>query len=151
VSYEDEFPGDYAQRVEDRDNPEKKFFYTFVVGLSSSGTAATTPSAPTVRDIAGDELAELTVGRQVVLSTTIKNNNANVQPFLAIVEVRNSQQVTESLEWQTGSLSPDGSADIGISWTPERAGTYQIRTFVISDFERLDILSPVAVSEVVVQ
>jgi hypothetical protein len=150
VSYEDEFPGDYAQRVEDRDNPEKKFFHTFVVGVSSSGTAATTPSAPTVKDIAGDELAEMTVGRQVVLSTTIKNNNANVQPFLAIVEVRNSQQVTESLEWQTGSLSPDASADIGISWTPERAGTYQIRTFVISDFERLYILSPVAVSEVMV-
>ncbi|HXV46189.1 MAG TPA: hypothetical protein VD736_05905 [Nitrososphaera sp.] len=151
VSYEDEFPRDYAQRVEDRDNPEKKFFYTFVVGVSSSGTAATTPSAPTIRDIAGDELAELMVGRQAVLSTTIKNNNANVQPFLAIVEVRNSQQVTESLEWQTGSLNPDGSVDIGISWTPERTGTYQIRTFVISDFERLDILSPVAISEVVVQ
>lgn len=151
VSYEDEFPGDYAQRVKDRDNPEKKFFYTFVVGQSRAGTGATASSDPTVRDIAGDELAKLLVGRQVVLSTTIKNNNANVQPFLAIVEVRNSQQVTESLEWQTGTLNADASADIGISWTPERAGTYQIRTFVISDFEQLEILSPVAVSEVVVQ
>jgi hypothetical protein len=151
VSYEDEFPGDYAQRVQDRNKTEQKFFYTFVVGVSSTGTGATTPSAPAVRDISGNEIAELTAGRQAVLSTTITNNNANLQPFLAIVEVRNSQQVTENVEWQTGTLNADASADIGISWTPERAGTYQIRTFVISDFERLEILSPVAVSEVIVQ
>jgi hypothetical protein len=151
VSYEDEFPGDYAQRVQDRNKTEQKFFYTFVVGVSRTGTGATTPLASAVKDISGNEIAELTAGMQAVLSTTITNNNANLQPFLAIVEVRNSQQVTENIEWQTGTLNADASTDIGISWTPERAGTYQIRTFVISDFERLEILSPVAVSEVIVQ
>jgi len=59
--------------------------------------------------------------------------------------------VTVSLDWQTGTLNPDGSADIGISWTPDRSGTYQIRTFVISGFEQPVVLSPVAVSEVTVE
>jgi hypothetical protein len=149
VSYEDEFPGDYS--VNDRKNPEEKFFYTFIVGVSRTGTGSTTAEPPALRDIFGDEIGELTVGTQVVLSTTIRNNNEVSRPFLAIVEVRDSSGITKSLEWQTGSLNPGGSADIGISWTPENRGAYQIRTFVISDFDQLEILSPVAISEVVAE
>lgn len=153
ISYEDEFPGDYAQRIRERENnPEKKFLYTFEVGVGTTGTAATTPSAPAIKDVFGQEMVgDLTVGRQAVLSTTIRNNNANLQQFLSIVEVRNSNQVTESLDWQTGTLNPDGSAEVGISWMAERSGTYQIRAFVISGFEEPEILSRVVISEVVVR
>jgi len=151
VSYEDEFPADYAQRAQDRNNPERKFLFTFVVGVSKTGTGATTPSAPTVKDIAGEELDGLAVGQQAVLSTTIKNNNAIARPFLAIIEVRDSQETTETLEWQTGTLGPNADIEIGISWTPEKSGAYQVRTFIISGFDGPEILSPVAASEVVVQ
>ena len=40
------------------------------------------------------------------------------------------------------------SAEIGISWLPHSAGDYEIRTFVLSDFNSPRVLSPTVTSEV---
>jgi hypothetical protein len=150
ISYEDEFPGDYAQKLTDREKTDKNFLYSFVLGLSRIGINTTSPSAPVVTDVAGSEVSEIVVGSQVVLSTTVINNNAVSLPILVVLEVRNSEQVTESLVWQTGSLVPQGSTNMGVSWLPQRSGNYEVRTFVISDLERAEVLSPVVGAEVIV-
>jgi hypothetical protein len=146
--YEDEFPGDYAERIEYTDNTEKKFFHIIIVGESATGTGSTSPSVPKMKDTTGNELTGTAAGRQVILSINVQNNNARLQPFVAIVEVRSSSGVSESIEWQTGNLNPGGSAEIGISWMPQSAGDYQVRTFVISAFEAPKVLSPTVTSEV---
>jgi hypothetical protein len=144
ISYEDEFPASYAQNVRDREKTDQKFQYSFVVGLRATGTSVATVSTPTLQDTSGDEIASAKMGTQVVLSTSIKNNNALSQPFVVIVEVRNSQDVTDSLVWQSGTLNPNSSIDVGMSWLPSSAGKYEARTFVISDLQHPEVLSAVS-------
>jgi hypothetical protein len=144
VTYTDEFPADFAENQEDED-----FDFTVQVG-GLTGPETTEPSPPSLKDISGNEIDEVGVGQQVVLSTTIQNNNDEPQPFVALIEVRDSDGITVFLAWQTGTLNANGEAEVGLSWTPEEAGDYTVRTFVISELAAPDILSPVAESETTV-
>lgn len=84
----------------------------------------------------------------VVLSTDVINNNPEPQKFTAIIEVRDARGVTLFLGWQSGTLNPNGHTEVGLSWAPKQAGAYQLRTFIISGFQDLEILSPVITSTV---
>lgn len=145
IEYTDEFPADYDPDDED----EKEFTHTVIVGkVSSTGTVGnTTPSKPEVKDSAGDKLDEVNVGQQIVLTTTVVNNLDEDQPFLAIIEVRDSNAVTLFLGWQSGVLNENGDAEVGLSFEPNEPGTYTVRTFVIRSLSNPDILSGVEESE----
>jgi hypothetical protein len=144
IEYTDEFPADFEEAEED-----KEFTFTIEIG-GPADQDTTTPSAPSLKDVSGEDITEVTVGQQVVLSTTIQNNANEEVPFVALVEVRDSDGITIFLAWQTGTLNANSDADIGLSWTPEEAGDYTVRTFVISDLASPEILSPVAESEITV-
>ena len=103
----------------------------------------TTPAPPSIKDMTGKPLSSLAAGQQAILSTTVKNNNDIVQPFVALIEVRDSSGITVYLAWQTGTLNPSGQIEVGLSWKPEQAGSYEVRTFVISDLASPRVLSPV--------
>jgi hypothetical protein len=150
MKYTDTYPADYSDRVKQVNNPSKDFIAKVVVGSVSAGTGSTSPSKPMLKDFNGAEVKEVTVGSQVVLSTTIKNNNDAELPYVAIVEVRDSDKVTVFLSWQTGKLPASSETGVGIAWTPEAAGTYSVRTFVLSDLGSPQVLSPVAESTVTV-
>jgi hypothetical protein len=143
IEYTDEFPADFVDEEED-----KEFVFTIDVGGQGTSPTTTTPSAPVARDVQNRPVSEVTVGQQIVLSTQIVNNIGNDQPFVGLIEVRDDTGVTVFLSWQTGTLTPSGRTDVGISWTPEIAGDYEVRTFVISNLENPQILSPVARSEI---
>ncbi|NOJ27639.1 MAG: hypothetical protein DA330_06480, partial [Nitrososphaera sp.] len=128
--------------------PDEKFFYTFIVGADKAGINATTPSPPMLQNLQGEDLIRIDAGQLGILTTEIKNNNAREQPFTALVEVRSTENVTVYLQWQAGTLLSNGTTMIGLSWTPEESGSYQVRTFVISDFESPRPLSTVVTSEV---
>ncbi len=149
VEYNDAYPADYAQRIEDVNDPDKEFQFNITIG-GPTGTTTTTPSAPKLQDIRGQDLTEITAGSQAIITTTVTNNNATAQPFVALVEVRDSDRITVYLQWQTGTLNPNGSANIGLSWTPDAPGTYELRTFVISNLLSPSALSPVVTSSVTV-
>ena len=84
--------------------------------------------------------------KQFVVSTEVTHTNCstNHQPFAAVIEIRNSAGITEYLNWQSGVLlsSTTDAVHIGLDWTPAHAGNYEIRTFVMKDFETPEILSP---------
>jgi hypothetical protein len=109
-----------------------------------------TPEPPSIKDVSGRPLSSLSAGQQAILSTTVKNNNDRVQPFVALIEVRDSSGVTVYLAWQTGTLNPAGEVEVGLSWKPEQAGDYEVRTFIISDLASPQVLSPVEQSAVTV-
>ena len=93
-----------------------------------------------------------TAGDYLVVATLAKNNCVEDQPFVNIVEVRNSDGVTERLGWQTGVVkAPAGATQIGISWVPRAGGDYELRTFVISGFDDPQILSPIMTSTVTIE
>lgn len=145
VQYTDEFPADFTDNEEDKD-----FRFTTTVGNGPVGDTSFTPTAPSLKDVTGNELSSVTAGQQVVLSTSVVNNLDRAQPFAAILEVRDSSGVTVFLAWQTGSLNQAGQTQVGLSWTPDNPGNYTIRTFVISDLNNPQILSKVMESQITV-
>jgi len=146
IRYTDDFPADYDPDKGD----EKDFDHTVKVGkVTKEGiTEITNVETPTIVDLEGNKLDILSRDRQVILSTTITNNLDSNQPYVAIIEVRTSDGITEYLSWQTGELGPDDIIDVGQSWLPDSAGSYTVRTFVISDLSNPQILSSVHQSEI---
>jgi hypothetical protein len=118
-----------------------------VSGWTTIDAVTTTPP---IFDGLDGSIAELYVGRQLLISTNVYNNNAQSQPFVAIIEIRDSSDVTQSLAWQSGVLQANGNTTIGSSWTPGVAGDHTIRSFVISGLENPQILSAVSESQVYV-
>jgi hypothetical protein len=136
LEYEDEFPADYADRVDSVLDPSKDFVLVVPVGDQVGGdTTATTPEPVVPKDISGNELDEVTAGQQVVLSTVVNNNRNTDLDYAAIIEVRDADGFTVLLQWATGNLSPGGENEVGLSWTPTEAGEYTVRTFVLSSVD----------------
>jgi hypothetical protein len=99
-------------------------------------------------------------GDQFFITTTVKGLNCNQvynqtsrhceypeTPILIIIEVRNSDDTTDFIGWQSGILkksidTPDDYS-VGMSWIPDHPGAYVIRTFVLSELENPRILSDI--------
>lgn len=151
IRYNDKYPADYADRIDQVVNPAKDFDLRIPVGASSGGTPeTTTPSKPAVTDSQGRPLTQVLAGQQVVLSSKIQNNEGSTTAYAAIVEVRDSRGITVFLNWQTGTLQANDSTGIGLSWTPETPGTYTARVFVLSDLTNPRILSDTVTSTITV-
>jgi hypothetical protein len=146
VVYVDERPADYELRLGRGEDTQKEFALEIDV-VSEMSEGAPTSLAPPSAARVGDSDAPLLAGGQLGLSTVIENNAGTEQPFVAFIEVRDASGITLYLAWQSGSLAPSSSAPIEVSWTPELAGEFEIRTFAVSDFSG-DVLSEVATTSI---
>jgi len=88
-----------------------------------------------------DESGFILVDKQVQIVADVKNSLNRIQKFAYIVQVQDKSNVTVSLAWITGSLSPNQILSPALSWTPTYAGTYTATIFV---WESLD--NPTAMS-----
>lgn len=67
------------------------------------------------------------------------------------MEVRDADGITQMMQWQTGTMPANGDANVGIAWTPDKAGSYEVRTFVISSLQNPQVLSDVVTHNVTVR
>lgn len=77
------------------------------------------------------------------LSVTIKNNESQLQPFVTIIEIRDQEGITQYLQFQLGKLDSNAISNVGISWTPSRAGEFELRSFIVSDLIHSEVLSTI--------
>lgn len=145
ITYTDKRPADYAEKLEEGQNPEKEFSLEIDI---ITGSDSIVISAPTVRTSSG-ATGPHPLGTQLVLSTIVENSN-DVQQYVVIIEARDENGVTVFLGLQSGTLALGNSSSIETSWTPEAVGDYQIRTFVISSLADGEVLSDVSVSETII-
>jgi len=82
------------------------------------------------------------VDKQVQIVTDLSNSQDRFQSFAYIVQVKDSDGVTVSLAWITGSLSPNQHLSPALSWTPEKAGVYVAEIFVWDSITNPEPLSP---------
>lgn len=90
-------------------------------------------------------------GQLVVLSTTVSSTKDDPQPFVAVMEARDGAGMTRFLGFAIGSIEAGSTSEIGISWTPEEAGNYELRAFLVSGFENPQLLTAVATSDALVE
>ena len=100
--------------------------------------------------IDGRYLSVLSVGKAVTIQLSVINNLNVAQPFLVIVEIRNSAGITESLQFRAGTLKPESSTEMGFFWDSPYKGSFSARAFVISSFSRPELLSSVLASNLTV-
>lgn len=108
------------------------------------------PETPELKNQTGDILTNAATGELAIITTTITGSSTQPQGFVAMVEARNAIGITELLEFQTGQTS-QGNVEVGISWTPEEPGEYELRTFLLSDLQEPVVLSEVTTKKVTVE
>ena len=124
-----------------------------LIVLKAESTESLLASSPVALNDEGEKVERIRMGEQVKVSIALHNSFDDDRKFVAIIEARNldDRGVTEFLASPDGTVSAKGWADVGLSWTPENTGNYQLRTFVIDSFVEPRILTPVTTSEIVVQ
>jgi hypothetical protein len=120
-----------------------------------TGVAPIKLSPPQLNTVYSPPIQEIRTGQQVVITTAVAHNYDNVEalPLVVLIEVRNSDDITLQISWQSGRLQEgaDSSMNVGVSWIPEDPGMYKLRTFAITDFENPQVLTEVYESEVTIQ
>jgi hypothetical protein len=151
ITYTDERPADYFEKVQAGQDPEKEFSIEIDVELPiKTGIESTNVTAPVIETMTVGT-GPFEAGMSLTLLTTITNNNERSQPFVAMIEVRDSSDVTVFLALQSATLEPSGSADIGVLWQPKEAGAFEVRTFAITSIsDQTDFLSLPATSEITI-
>jgi hypothetical protein len=95
-----------------------------------------------VVDAFGNSLAEVSVDQQVQIAADLANGQNRDQAFAYLVQIQDSNGVTVSLAWITGSLSPGQSFSPALSWIPTAPGAYTATVFVWESIDNPTALSP---------
>jgi hypothetical protein len=91
-------------------------------GPPSQAYAEIDISEPYAVAIHGERIVSIGLDTPVILQVELKNSEEIEQPYLAIIEVRGSDDITVYLQFQKGRLGPNSETHVGISWTPEQMG-----------------------------
>ena len=95
-----------------------------------------------VVDAFGSSVAEVSVDQQVQIAADVSNGQDGDQEFAYLVQVQDSDGVTVSLAWITGSLTAGQSMSPALSWTPGSSGSYTATVFVWESVDNPTALSP---------
>ena len=90
------------------------------------------------------------VNQQVQISADIANGQDKSQPFVYIVQIRDSDGIIISVTWITGLLNPVQSFSPAISWNPDASGEYTAEIFVWESLSNRDALSGMATIKIIV-
>ncbi|MDC8452941.1 MAG: hypothetical protein LV477_08540 [Candidatus Nitrosotalea sp.] len=113
---------------------------TFSPSLSIRGMPANNPR---IVDPYGNAIVgAVKVGQQIQITTDLANGQDCVMPFAYIVQIEDSNAVTQSLSWITGTLDIDQSLNPGQSWIPTAPGTYTAQIFVWDSLDNPNSLAP---------
>ena len=92
-----------------------------------------------------ERMLEVSKEQQLRFERSVQNERDNIQPFIYILQVKDSEGVTVSLSWVEGELLPNGTNRISQSWIPEFSGRYVLELFVWDSMEQPNILAPMHV------
>ncbi len=90
----------------------------------------------------GNELDSPLSGNPIQIVGTITNENSFKQKFVYIFQVKNSNDLVESISWIQSEIIPEQILSVSQSWKPKINDTYNVETFIWSSFD-----DPTAISE----
>lgn len=103
-----------------------------------------------VKNYEDREISSIPSDSATHLYGNIRNNTPERQPYIAIIEVRDSDDITVSLQLQGGTLEPYHSSNMDGLWTTGNDDNYKIRAFIVSELNNPQILSSVAQKDFIV-
>jgi hypothetical protein len=115
---------------------------TLTIGTATPPLERAPAANARVVDAFGSSVAEVSVDQQVQIAADVANAQDREQAFAYLVQVQDSNGVTVSLAWITGSLNAGQSMSPALSWTPSAAGSYTATVFVWESVDNPVALSP---------
>lgn len=106
---------------------------------------------PRIVDSLGNTLTTAKVNQQILIEADLKNMQQRDQPFAYLVQVENSDGVTLSLSWITGTLTGNQFLNLAESWLPPSSGKYTAQIFVWQSLSEPNALSPPLSTTILVQ
>ena len=90
----------------------------------------------------GNELDSPLSGNPIQIVGTITNDDSFKQKFVYIFQVKNSNDLVESISWIQSEIASEQILSVSQSWKPRIDDAYTIETFIWSSFS-----DPTAISE----
>jgi len=78
----------------------------------------------------GNSVNELMANQQIQVVGGLTNNQQFEQPFVYLVQIRNSENSVVKLSWMSGTLRAQDLLDVSQSWIPSMPGDYTIESYV---------------------
>lgn len=145
------------------------FLLLIVLGaFMTTSTASASPTdsdwnvnlvTPSVRSSLGQEASSVVTDQQVVLAIRVYNNFTTIIEdgikFIAIVQITNSDDIVEYLQWQSATMQAGGGStrytEITFPWkSPEKPGFYAIKWLAISSLDAPELIALPAQSNMTV-
>jgi hypothetical protein len=114
---------------------------TTTFGPTISSLEIVNSSNPRIVDTMGNAITAAKVNQQVLIEADLKNTQQRDQPFAYLVQVEDSNGVTLSLSWITGTLSGGQFLNLAESWLPPSSGKYTAQIFVWQSLSEPNALS----------
>lgn len=118
---------------------------------SEDGMPAVSVSQPQLVDPFGRELTTVQVDERILIQSEIRNNQNYTQPYVYVVQVKNSEGITTSLSFARSLLFANDTSRAAQSWVPTEPGEYEIEVFVWDSVEGETVLSPIREISVMVE
>lgn len=145
VSNGDTVTGEYIDRtlpVPYSPSDQLSLLATTTIGTSLPPLDRIATNNARIVDSMGHVLNKAAINQQIQIVSDLANNQDKDQHFAYLAQIQDSNGITVSLSWITGSLSPKQSISLSQSWTPSTAGTYNAQVFVWQGITNPDALSP---------
>ena len=100
-----------------------------------------TNSQITLTDSSGMPLNSFQENNRIQIVGSIKNEQSFDQNFVYLVQIKNQNNIVESLSWMSGELTGEQDLDVSQSWTPKNSGTFSIESYVWNSLKEQIALS----------
>jgi hypothetical protein len=114
---------------------------TATIGKPIASLEQVNSSNPRIVDSFGNVITTAKVNQQILIGADLKNTQQMEQPFAYLVQIENSDGVTISLSWITGTLDGDQFLNLAESWLPTSSGKYTAQIFVWQSLSEPNVLS----------
>jgi hypothetical protein len=115
---------------------------TAIVGKLIAPLEQVNSSNPRIVNSFGNAITTVKENQQILIEADLKNMQQRDQPFAYLVQVENSDGVTLSLTWITGTLAGNQFLNLAESWLPPSSGKYTAQIFVWQSLSEPDALAP---------
>jgi hypothetical protein len=126
----------------------REIFAESIFGQETPSMDRAPASEPVIVDSFGKAVSQIFVGEQILVQSEVTNTQSRKQPFVYILQVKNSEGITESLSWISAQLPPNESLKVAQSWMPSGPDEYTVEIFVWDSLTNLAPLSPVRMKSV---
>lgn len=150
----DTVTGEYVDRTLPPPNSpsdEMHLTATTTVGKSIESLEQIDSSNPRIVDSLGNAITTVKPNQQILIEADLKNTQQKDQPFAYLVQIENSDGVTLSLSWITGSLTGNQFLNLAESWLPPSTGKYTAQIFVWQSLSEPNVLSQPLSTSIIVQ